>query len=82
MIAGLRFANCDLTGRMGGTGSLPVPPGYQPGGMTAVQSSPEWPASLDWARFSFRSAGCRPEQAGSLFHPVRNDIAPTITNQA
>jgi hypothetical protein len=81
MIAELRIAAGELIGRMGGTGSLPVPPGYQPGGMTAVQSGPEWPVSLDWARFSFRSAGCRPEQAGSLFHPVRDDVATTIPNQ-
>ena len=56
---------------MGGTGNMrnvPVPSGYQPAGMATTRYS-QTTVGSDGASFPFRTAGCRPEQAGSLCYP-------------
>src|SRR5262249_36168521 len=53
---------------MGGTGYQPVPPGHWPGGME-VMSPASGKASVCSVSPPFRSAGCRPAQAGSLCYP-------------
>src|SRR5262245_17885906 len=53
---------------MGSMGYQPVPPGHWPGG-TEVTPPALGEASVRSVSPPFRSAGCRPAQAGSLCYP-------------
>src|SRR5262245_41800728 len=54
-----------VTHRAGSTGNLPVPLGYQPSGMAVAQPCRGVTPATKGTPLSFRSAGCRPAQAGS-----------------